>query len=130
MQVRNLIRYGKVSSVEAAKCRARVVYEDRDNLVSAELPILQGFGLKNRSYMLPDVGESVVCLMVPNGQDGQGFVIGSFYHEGSEPPASNQDVSCIRFEDGTSLSYNRATHELLIECVGLIRLKGRRIELN
>ncbi len=130
MKAENLIRYGKISAVYPAKATARVVYTDKDNMVSAELPVLQGFGLKNKSYRLPDVGESVVALMAPNGEDGQGYILGSFYHENSPPPARSQDVSMIQFADGTSISYNRESHELTINCVGNIRIQGKRIDIN
>lgn len=130
MEIRNLIRQGVVSAVYPAKATVRVVFADRDNLVSAELPVLQGFGLKNKSYVLPDVNESVVCLMLPNGDDGQGFVLGSFYHEQSPPPAQSQDISMIRFADGSSISYDRAKHELSINVNGTIRIKGRQVFIN
>ena len=130
MELKNLIREGVVSTVYAERATARIVFADRDNLVSAELPVLQGVGLKNKSYLLPDVGESVVALMVPNSEDGTGFIIGSRYHDKNQPPAQSQDVSMLKFSDGTSISYNRKTHELKIDCVGNIIVKGQRIDLN
>lgn len=130
MELKNLIRFGKISSVDPAKATARVVFSDRDDLVSAELPILQGVGLKNKSYMLPDVGESVVCLMTPNADDGSGFILSSFYTDKVPPPAQSQDISCIKFEDGTTISYDRAGHTLSINCVGTIKINGRRVEIN
>ncbi|MBD3878679.1 MAG: phage baseplate assembly protein V [Quinella sp. 1Q5] len=94
------------------------------------MPVLQGFGLRNKSYILPDVGESVVALMTPNSDDGFGFLLGSFYHDDSPPPAQSQDISMLKFADGTTISYDRASHELKIDCVGDIKIKGRRIYLN
>lgn len=129
-EIKSLIRFGVVSSVDASKCTARVTFADRDNLVSAELPVLQGVGLKNKSYMLPDVNESVVCLMFPNSDDGSGVILGSFYHDKAAPPTTNQDESMIRFADNTSISYNRATHELKIDCVGDVRINAKHIFLN
>lgn len=130
MELKNLIREGLVSSVDAEKCTARVVFHDRDNLVSAELPILQPASAKNQFYSLVDVGDSVVCIFAPNAQDGCGFIIGSRYDDKNNPPAHNQDISCIKFSDGTTLSYNRQSHELEINCVGNIRINGKRIDLN
>lgn len=127
----NLIREGIVSAVYPERCSCRVTFPDRDNLVSAELPILQPAGAKNKFYALPDVGDSVVCLMCPNDpQSCGGFVLGSRYDDKTPPPSDNQDISMIRFDDGTTLSYNRASHELNINCVGNIKINGRNIYLN
>lgn len=129
--MKNLIRFGIISSVDPEKCTARVTFPDRDNLVSAELPILQAVGLKNKSYLLPDVNESVVCLMMPNDPLSRGgFILGSFFNDKSKPPAANQDISRIKFGDGTTISYDRAAHELRINCNGRIRINGSEMQIN
>lgn len=131
MDVKNLIRFGKVSEVIPERCACRVVFEDRDNLVSAELPILQSSCLQNAFYTLPDVNDSVVCLMTPNDTQGNsGFVLGSFFTEKNLPPAQNQEISMIRFGDGTTIQYNRESHALTVNCKGNITLKGKNIYLN
>lgn len=40
-QIRNMLRVGRVSSVNGAACTARVTFPDKEGLVSAELPVLQ-----------------------------------------------------------------------------------------
>lgn len=126
-----MIREGKISAVYPERHSARVVFEDRDNLVSAELPILNPCASKNRGYCLPDVGESVVCIFNPNAElEGTGFIIGSRYHEHVKPPANSQDVTRTEFADGTFLQYDRSKHELRIECVGKIIINGSEIRLN
>ena len=129
--MKNLIRAGQVSSVNPVRCTARVTFLDRDNLVSAELPVLQPCAAGNQFYSLPDVGNSVLCLMLPNDDcGGAGFILGSLYSDEKKTPTDNQDVSMIRFEDGTTLSYDRNKHELNIKCVGDIKINGRNIYLN
>lgn len=128
--IKSMVRYGIVSAVYPQRATARVAFADRDNLVSAELPVLQSFGLKNKSYRLPDIGESVVCLCPANDDSNGGFIIGSFYHDNARPPAQSQEVSCIKFSDGTSLSYDRASHELRIEVKGRLRIKAERVDIN
>lgn len=130
MEIKNLIRSGVVSSVNPETCAARVVFEDRDNLVSAELPVLQSACMDNKFYSLPDVGAQVVCLMMPNADDGTGFIIGSFYDDKNPPPAQSQDISLIKFSDDTKISYDRAKHELKINCVGNIKINGKRVDIN
>ena len=130
MDIKNLIRQGVISAVYPERCAARVTFEDRDGLVSAELPILQASCLNNQFYSLPDVGDCVLCLMLPNDQHGSGFVLGSFFNDKNPPPAASQDISLIKFADGTQISYNRSSHLLSVNCVGNIKINGKRIDLN
>ena len=131
MDIKNLIRAGVVSEVEPDKCAARVTFEDRDGLVSAVLPVLQTSCLSNKFYSLPDVGDSVLCLMLPNDTEGNGgFILGSFYTDKNPPPAQARDISTINFGDGTTVTYDRAKHLLSINCVGNISINGERIDLN
>ena len=116
MDIKNLIRAGVVSAVFPERCAARVTYQDRDGLVSAELPVLQSSCLNNKFYSLPDVGDSVVVL--------------SFYTEKNPPPADNQDISLIKFGEGSSITFNRADSSLTIDCKGEVIIKGKTIQLN
>lgn len=128
--LKNLVRSGKVSSVNSEKCTCRVVFDDLDNLVSAELFVLQPSCMNNRFYNLPDVGDSVLCLMAPNDEHGAGFVLGSFFTEKNPAPAQSQEISQITFGDGTTIKYNRESHEFRIDCVGKIFIQGKEIHLN
>ena len=130
MDIKSLVRVGKVSSVNQTTATARVVFDDRDNLVSAELPVLQSSCLANKFYGLPDVGDSVVCLMMPNDPNGSGFVLGSFYHQNNPPPAQVQDTSMIKFGDGSFISFDRGKGDLLIKTKGNIKINGKEIHLN
>ena len=86
--------------------------------------------MNNRFYSLPDVGDSVLCLMAPNDEHGGGFVLGSFFTEKNPAPAQSQDISMIQFGDGTTIKYDRESHELHIDCVGNVRINGKNIYLN
>ena len=130
MDIKSLVRVGKVSAVIPERCACRVVFNDRDNLVSAELPVLQSSCLNNKFYGLPDVGDSVVCLMIPNDPNGSGFVLGSFYHEKNPPPAQSQDISMIQFGDGSFISFDREKGDLIISVAGNIKINGKEIHLN
>ena len=128
---RQLVREGVVTVVYPARHSARVEFADKDNLVSAELPILSAFALGNKSYALPDVGDTVVCLFATNSnQVGDGYILGAHYTDKTPPAANSQDITRFDFKDGTFISYDRANHELKINCVGNIKINGRRIDLN
>lgn len=103
MNIENIVRIGKVSSVSSADRTARVTFEDKNNLVSGPLKVLRSspfipasgeiqqteeesggtgeaaFEVHTHklkiSPWLPSPGEMVLCVFLPNG-DGDGFVIG------------------------------------------------------
>lgn len=130
-EMQNLIRAGIVSAVYPERHTARVTFEDADNVVSSELPVLVPFSQKNKSYRLPDVGESVVCVMLANStSSGEGFIIGSYYNAQDKVKVNSQDKSRIDFSDGTFIEYDRASHQLKINCVGDIFVNGKTINLN
>jgi phage baseplate assembly protein V len=113
----NIIRYGKISSVIASKHMVRVTFPDKGGMVSHALPVLVSCSSKNKSYALPDVGEDVICLFLPNGAQ-RGFVIGSFYNVNNPKPVTSADKQNITFEDGTVVEYDRASHQLTINVHG------------
>lgn len=76
-QIKNLIRIGTVSAVNGKSCCARVAFEDKDNMVSAELPIITIGSRQTKAYWLPEVGTQVLCIFQPNASGsgiGKGFV--------------------------------------------------------
>ncbi|MBR6711938.1 MAG: phage baseplate assembly protein V [Selenomonadaceae bacterium] len=130
METKNLIRYGKVSAVYPERATARVVYDDKDNMVSAELPVLQAASYQSRFYSLPKVGDNVVCLMAPNGEDGFGFILGSFYSEVNKPPTTDGNKLMLNISDKLVIAFDESTSELTINCKGRIRINGKRVDIN
>jgi len=70
----NLIRAGKISSVNTANMTARVTFHDKPDvngrpLISAPLKYL------NNTLWLPEIGQNVLCIFLPNGK-GDGVIIG------------------------------------------------------
>lgn len=111
----NLIKIGVVSSVDYAKCTARVEFAD-DGIVSFNLPVLHTNSSRNRDYAMPDVGENVLCLFLPSGNE-EGFILGSFY-AGNTPPETSGNARTVVFKDGTRISYDREAHKLTAEIDG------------
>lgn len=127
--MKNIIRMGRVSVTDPDTMTVKVVFEDKDNLVSDSLPVLARGSSKNRDYWLPDVGEQVCCLMLPNGHNA-GICLGSYYSETSPPGRYGQDVRRIDFDDGTYISYDRSSHKLEIDCVGEVLIHGATVRIN
>lgn len=126
---RNMIRIGRVSSVHPSEMAVKVVFEDKDNLVSDRLPVLVRGSSKNRDYWLPDVGEQVCCLMLPNGHNA-GICLGSFYSESSPPAIADAEKRRIDFSGGSFIEFDRTTGGLTVQCTGDIVVNGRTISLN
>ena len=132
-----IIRYGYVSDYDAKRHMARVIFPDKENLVSNWLPLLIANSLKNHDEFHVDINEHVACLMSGNGIEN-GVILGAIYDDTNKPPKGNQDIRITTFEDGTSIAYNRAKHALSIDCKGSItitakgsmKLTASRIDLN
>lgn len=79
MEQKATIRIGKISSIDYATGKARIVYEDRDNTVTVELPIInvEDSGLIREK-------DSVLVAHLSNGT-ANGIVLGRF-HANSNPP--------------------------------------------
>lgn len=109
----NWIRIGEVSSVDPKNCTARVVFDDEDGFISNDLPIVQRNTQNTKDYWLPAVGEDVVCLFLPCGEE-DGFILGSFYADEIEPPISSETKRYTKYPDDTIIEYDWESHELKV----------------
>ena len=140
--MKNVVRIGKISSVNEERMRARVVFEDKDStagqMVSAELPILTIGAGTNKVYFNYRVGESVLCLFCENAEDGTGYIVGSFNSDESELRANNLHVTRFDFGDKFTIEYEEESGDVNIKIRGNLTveaekemiLKGKNIRLN
>jgi phage baseplate assembly protein V len=117
--VQNLIKVGKVSVIDADACAVRVTFPDRDNVQSAFLKVMVENTLNNKDYWMPEVGEDVLCIFLPNGREA-GFVLGGYYVDGVGRPAASADLRVTQFADGGRIEYNRATGAALVKAVSTV----------
>lgn len=110
-------KIGEVSSIDPARCTARVIFDDENSMVSYDLPIMQRNSMGNRDYQMPDIGEDVLCLFRSDGFE-DGVIIGSFYAGDVEPPETMADRRTVVFKDGTRICYDRAAHTLTVTIAG------------
>lgn len=115
--VPSLIKIGEVSSIDPAKCTARVVFDDEDSIVSYDLPVLQRNTLKNHDFAMPDVGEDAIVLFFGEGQE-DGVIIGSIYAGEVTPPESTENRRTVVFDDDTRVCYDRQEHKLIVTIEG------------
>lgn len=116
-EVPSLIKIGEVSSIDPAKCTARVVFDDEDGLVSYDLPILQRNSLKNHDFAMLDVGEDAIVLFFGEGQE-DGVILGSIYAGEVTPPESTENRRTVVFDDDTRVCYDRQEHKLTVTIEG------------
>ena len=128
-RLNDLIKVGEVSSIDPATGTARVVFDDEDGTVSYDLPILQRNTYKTKDFHSVTVGEDVLCLFLPTGPE-EGFILGSVYAGEVMPKESSGDVRSVVFADGTRVSYDRSTSELVISVLGTtIKVTGQNVNI-
>lgn len=123
--IKNIIRIGRVSSVDINTNTARVAFSDKDDLVSGNLMIVNRGSMVDKDYWIPDIDEQVLCLMMPNksGQGlNEGFILGSFFSTEDGPQERSADVRAIKFGDGTVIKHDRSTGNLTINATGDISI--------
>jgi phage baseplate assembly protein V len=110
---------------------ARVRFPDKDNLVSAWLPVGIPNSKKNKDEFHLDVNEHVFCIMQGNGLEA-GTVICAIWDDKNKPPLGDSDVRRTEFEDGAVLSVDRKNHVIEIKDSfgSFIRMSDSNIYIN
>lgn len=132
MDIRDIFRVGKVSSVNGANCTARVTFPDKDDLVSGDLPIIVIGSYQTKGYWVPEVGMQVLCCFMPNPSGrgmNDGFILGGFYSTENPPGETDPKVRCIKVPDGSYIKFDGAGN-VEIHATGNLKLTGARIDLN
>ena len=101
----DIIRIGKISTVNYAAGTASVIYTDRNNEVSPSFPF---FSLV---YEMPKVDDTVVVIMLPNSTT-KGFILGVPFSGKKIPAENGQGIFYKEFQDGTSILYNPKTQNM------------------
>ena len=109
---------GVVIERDATTMKVRVLFADRDGLVSDWLSVLQQKTKGDRSVWLPDLDSQVVCLM--DEHYDAGIVLGCVYSDEDPPPVTDPDVFHQEFSDGTVIQYNRSSHILHVDVKGAV----------
>jgi phage baseplate assembly protein gpV len=105
-----MLKFGVVTRVDAANCRARVRYQDNEGIESWWLAVIQRKTTGDRDYHLPQPGEHVACMV--DAHNDEGVILGAIYSAADPAPVSSQDKRHTQFEDKTEVEYDRKTHEM------------------
>ncbi len=106
-----MLRFGIVSQINPLLAQARVSFED-DESTSFWLPILQTKTLKDKFYIMPDIGEQVVCLMDENSEDG--VILGAIYSTEDVSAIQSEKELSMNLEDGSLINANKETQTLTV----------------
>ena len=79
------LRLGKISTINYKDGTARVLYTDRDNTVTAELPLL------SFEYRMPAVDDFVLVCHLPNG-GAAGIILGPIWNDNNRPPEGKEGL--------------------------------------
>jgi phage baseplate assembly protein V len=116
-----MLKFGKISDVDAGKGLARVNFDD-DDMVSRWLPMLVLKSKSDKYSYCFDVDEHVACMMDEHCEDG--VVMGAIYDSKNKPDGGDKDKLRVKFNDGTAVEYDRKNNKLLVEVKGDIEFKA------
>ncbi len=120
MADKNIIRIGRVSSVNYAAGTIRVTYSDQDSTVTKEIPTLSD------QYLLPAIGDMVAVAHLSNGSEG-GVVLGKFFNAFNKPSQTGAGVfrkELTNVQGQAYAAYDPATGTLSIKPGQLLQLLG------
>lgn len=119
-----IIRVGNVSARYPGEGAVQVDFRDAgaEGVASWRCPVLFAKTKADKAYWMPDIGERVVVLSLPQGKE-LGVVIGAFYNDRDAVPVESGDRAHARFEDGTTVEYDRNSHTLAVNAVGAVTIE-------
>jgi len=115
----NLIMIGTVSAINEEEATARVLFTDRDDTTSKEIPLMFLHTKGMRIYAMPEVGEQVLCLFLPNGHE-EGYILGAYYNDEYKPPVTDKETKIIKFKNGDYVKYKNGEMEVKASNVNII----------
>lgn len=107
-----MIKFGKISEVDAPKGRVRVKF-DEDDIVSGWLPYLVPKSLNDKYFFIFDVNEHVACQMDENCENG--VVMGAIYSASTAPDGGAEGKVRVKFSDATEIEYDKDEQKLTVK---------------
>ena len=112
-----ILRVGKISSIDPDNCTAKVVFEDRSDIVSGDLHLIVSFTMADKAYYMPTIDERVLVAFNPIAPS-TGYILGSFYADVRKPPFGDKNKAYIKFQDETLFEYDKELHKLTVDIKG------------
>ena len=118
-------RRGVVREVDAKTARAKVEFEDTDEMSSFWLSVNMGGAGKSKIYSMPDIGSQVNCLMDERGEEGT--IIGAIYSDEDKPPIEDEKHVHMALEGNSTIDYDRSSGTLQITLKGDAQLTAGKV---
>lgn len=106
-----MLRFGIVSQINPVLAQARVNFAD-DETTSYWLPIIQSKTMKDKFFVMPDIGEQVACLMDENSEDG--VILGAIYSSVDLPVETSEKQISLNLENSSLINIDKETNTLTI----------------
>ena len=106
-----MLRFGIVSQINPVLAQARVNFAD-DESTSYWLPIIQSKTMKDKFFVMPDIGEQVACLMDENSEDG--VILGAIYSSVDLPVVTSEKQISVNLENSSLINIDKETNTLTI----------------
>ena len=106
-----MLRFGIVSQINPVLAQARVNFGD-DESTSYWLPIIQSKTMKDKFFVMPDIGEQVACLMDENSEDG--VILGAIYSSVDLPVVTSEKQISVNLENSSLINIDKETNTLTI----------------
>ena len=103
----DIIRIGKIHTIDYARGTASVIYTDRNNEPSPSFPFF------SFAYEMPKVDETVVVILLPNSTT-KGFIVGVPWSGKKISAVSGQGIFYKEFSDGAFVKYDAKTKTMEI----------------
>ena len=100
MAEKDLLRIGKISSINYENGTARVTYEDRSGSTSAEFSFLAW------EYWMPKVGEQVLTAHLPS-ETSRAIILGPVWHDGRRPVEGAEGIYRKEYESTQGVAFER-----------------------
>lgn len=115
-----VLRVGKISSINYQNGTARVTYEDRDGATTGELPFIAW------EYWMPRIADTVLVGHLTNGTTSA-IILGPFWHQNHRP--AEGAAGLYRKEYGTSDGQAYERYDATTD-KGVLKLGGCTIEIG
>lgn len=119
---------GIVSQVDPKTHRVKATIPALEDLETAWLPFSTLNAGGNQFYALPDVGELVAMVLDARGESG--YVLGTIYNSQDPVPVNDNEMWMFKFKNGTEISHNRQTGDVVISTSGKVIVTASQAVVN
>lgn len=123
--MQDVVRLGRISTIDYARGLASVIYPDRNDEPSPEFPFF------SMAYEMPKTDDLVVVLLVPNSTM-KGVILGIPWGSSNVPSWGGKGIFHKQFSDGAYVRYNSSTKEMEVsaETVKIKHLMIEKLEVS